>query len=539
MKYTPSYISFKTLAILIAFVLLLSSCKNSSIETTASNEPIIIEDSISESRISVARDDTILVNMPDAAVSYNPFGIKNEDMATLFSIVFEPAIRISSDGSFLPSIIESWAVDETGLTYTFSVRKGVSYHDIELGYVTANDLKQTIDMILSFEDGESIYSEYADSIEFSAVADEYTLIVKGKKQNRDVLCFMNFPVVPSSLYSQYELESTAIPIGTGPYKYELTDEKGALHFIKNESWWKTTPNIGTVIAVPTEDASSAIYQYQKGELNCIITSLINAKNLCNNTSTSVYMAPTNQFDCLIPNTGSSVLARKEIRQAIACVIDRKQLITNVLGGMGSIAETPLRINQGLINSEDTDDNTSHAEALLRAAGYTYLNGVYRDVSGIELNIELIYCENENISYRKRVASEIKEQLEEFGIKISIRELTAGELSSAIKNRNFDLALASFSLKKNNDIAFVFEEGYCAYTSDALKNTISAFNNSFSESTADAALVDIYSILSDELPIIGLYRKCSTMFIDDSYTGINSVSYLDMFANIAEWEYKTQ
>ena len=46
-----------------------------------------------------------------------------------------------------------------------------------------------------------------------------------------------------------------------------------------------------------------------------------------------------------------------------------------------------------------------------------------------------------------------------------------------------------------------------------------------------------NLLSDELPVIGLYRKCSAMFIRDHYHNIKNTNHLDMFTNIAEWEIK--
>jgi len=47
----------------------------------------------------------------------------------LYSNIFEGLTRFSSDGSVGPGLAESWEISEDGLTYTFTLRSGVKFHD--------------------------------------------------------------------------------------------------------------------------------------------------------------------------------------------------------------------------------------------------------------------------------------------------------------------------------------------------------------------------------------------------------------------------
>ena len=145
-----------------------------------------------------------------------------------------------------------------------------------------------------------------------------------------------------------------------------------------------------------------------------MTSLINAKNLCNDSSTTIFSPATNQFDCLIPNINSRHLEKKELRQALSAALDRKRIIMNVLGGMGTVSETPFLSDFAYFeNTDSMPESMSSAHDLMKKAGYTAYSGQYFNEIGSPLTLELIYSESEDIPYKKRIASEIVRQLKNW------------------------------------------------------------------------------------------------------------------------------
>ena len=540
MKFTISSTQFKRIfALICCFAVIVgSSCVSVPVSAPTATEMPVIEDSVLEKNTDTIDENTLYLNMPKTIDSLNPLGSKNETMRTLLSLIFEPAIRMNADGSFSSGLIESWKIDESGLMYTFSVRRGVSFHDSNYGYVRSSDFKEIIDLLTSEEGKDSPYAAYASAVDYANIIDEYTFTVKAKEKNLDLLCFMCFPVVPADLYLHYALDAKSAPIGTGPYRFVEFDAWGRMILNRNESWWKSTPNIETIIAEPVENDAEAIHRYQKNELNCILTSLINAKNLCNDSSTTIFSPATSQFDCLIPNINSKNLAKKETRQAISAALDRKRIIMNVLGGMGTVCETPFLSDFAYLeNTDSMPENLDSAHDLMKKAGFTAYSGQYFNEIGTALSLDLIYSESEDIPYKKRIVSEIVRQMKNFGIVINPLEMSANNFASALKNGNFDLALASFNLKKNHDISFMFEDGYCRYTSDTLKDQLAFIKTLGINDDLTKAFSALNVLLSDELPMIGLYRKCSAMFIRDHYQNIQNTNHYDMFANIADWTSK--
>ena len=65
----------------------------------------------------------------------------------LYSNVFEGLTRFMADGSVVPGLAESWEISDDGLTYTFTLRSGVTFHDGTT--MDAEDVKFSLDRILA------------------------------------------------------------------------------------------------------------------------------------------------------------------------------------------------------------------------------------------------------------------------------------------------------------------------------------------------------------------------------------------------------
>src|SRR5688572_30760413 len=62
----------------------------------------------------------------------NPFTGTTIAISNILNNVYDGLIGLDADtGEFTPALAESWEVSEDGLTYTFHLRQGVMFHDIE------------------------------------------------------------------------------------------------------------------------------------------------------------------------------------------------------------------------------------------------------------------------------------------------------------------------------------------------------------------------------------------------------------------------
>jgi len=64
-----------------------------------------------------------------APARVNPlFAPLNDTDADIASVVFSGLTRLGSDGQVLPDLAESWDISDDGLTYTFHLKRDVTWH---------------------------------------------------------------------------------------------------------------------------------------------------------------------------------------------------------------------------------------------------------------------------------------------------------------------------------------------------------------------------------------------------------------------------
>ena len=155
MKCTNSYITWikRAAAAAMAAVLMLSAtaCAEEDALSAVASVPVAKELEMNEEAVAsgtVTEDKGVLTfAMKKPVDSFFPLGEMDEDLSNVFSMIFEPAVRVSAAAKFEPSIVESWETSSDGTTYTFKVRDGVAFHG-DNGTVTAADLAYALNWIL-------------------------------------------------------------------------------------------------------------------------------------------------------------------------------------------------------------------------------------------------------------------------------------------------------------------------------------------------------------------------------------------------------
>ncbi|MEP0143177.1 ABC transporter substrate-binding protein, partial [Tateyamaria sp.] len=136
--------------------------------------------------------------------------------SVLYSNVFEGLTRFVGDGSVVPGLAESWEISDDGLTYTFSLREGVTFHDGTT--MDAEDVKFTLDRILDEESANAQKALYA-AISGVEVVDPSTVRVTLSEPNGNMLFNLAWGdaviVAPESIENIKQQ-----PIGTGPFKFD-------------------------------------------------------------------------------------------------------------------------------------------------------------------------------------------------------------------------------------------------------------------------------------------------------------------------------
>ncbi len=469
---------------------------------------------------NISADDTVI----------NPYILKDQSTVCFLSLVFEPALIYNDDGSFSPSIIKSWKYDPAERTYDLTVQKGIFFHDDTYGPVTSSDIEEIIKYL---KRSDSVYSEYSDSVLDIKKEDDYRLKIKVKENNQDLLFLLRFPVVPKELLMGETGSETPVTIGTGPYTVEGFAENGDLILKRSDNWWKGRSGFEYVTGVPVKNEAEAIKLFQEDEIDCLMTGMVNAMNFCGGNNVRTYSASTSFFDCLVPNLFSPTMKNKSLIKALYYSIDRKRIIKQGLGNMGFPAGVPISSSLAYLNeSSFTFFDTALAQRYFQEAGYTYFENYYRDSSGRPLQLNILYSESADTRYRSKVLYELKNSLAELGIYVSFTKVAPDALIDSMKNPNYDLCFMSFNLKSNNDISFIFENGYCETDDEVLMETVRSLRTT---TDVQKGFAKLYEELQNDVPVIGLYFRSYSLFVSRKMTGVGSVKYPYLFSDIANWK----
>jgi peptide/nickel transport system substrate-binding protein len=175
----------------------------------------------------------------NVAIDSSPAGLDPHLITAFNSVIivqnniYEGLTHINSDLSVGPGLAESWDVSSDGLTYTFNLAKGVSFHDGST--MDANDVKSSIMRVQSEDVASPLASRVSPIVDMNVV-NSSTIELKLNEPFAAILSSLaGIAIVPSEYENDIDtLQQT--PIGTGPFKFEEWQPNSHIQMSKNENY---------------------------------------------------------------------------------------------------------------------------------------------------------------------------------------------------------------------------------------------------------------------------------------------------------------
>ncbi len=252
----------------------------------------------------------------------------------------------------VPGLAESWEVSEDGLTYTFTLREGVLFQEVEgVEYenreLSAEDVVWSWTRYLTEDTSISEHPEYlsavagaeaylageAESVSGLNVVDDTTLEVTLAQPNHRFLAdLINAYVVPEEALEGLGEELSNRPVGTGPFMLERWNRDDQLILVKNPDYWEAgLPHLDSVRFLNVPEASTGLLQYREGELDLLLDiPSAQMESVRQEFADEFYEAPgLNVRYWGFKMTGEPFGSNPTLRQALNYAVDR-ELIWNVL-----------------------------------------------------------------------------------------------------------------------------------------------------------------------------------------------------------------
>lgn len=349
--------------------------------------------------------------------------------SVLYSNVFEGLTRFMGDGSVVPGLAESWEVSEDGLTYTFKLHSGVTFHDGTT--MDAEDVKFSLDRI-GTEDSANAQKALFSAISEVTVIDPMTVEIKLSEPNGNMLFNLAWGdaviVAPESIDNIKQL-----PIGTGAFKFTSWTQGDNIMIEKNPNYWGAPAALEKATFKFISDPTAAFASMMAEDVDVFVG----------------FPAPENlpqfeadpRFQVLVGSTeGETILAMNNkqapfdnvmVRQAVTHAINRQAIIDGAMFGYGTPIGThfaphnPAYVDETAMSAFDPEKS----KALLAEAGFP---------DGFETTLDL-----PPPSYARRGGEIIAAQLADVGITAKINNVEWAQwLETVFKGKNFGLTIIS-------------------------------------------------------------------------------------------------
>lgn len=317
---------------------------------------------------TAAGDDTFTAVMltgyttpPDPDVNYDGPGlniIENtyEGLVAYADGVEEPTI--------VPELAEEWTVSDDGLTYTFTLRPDVTFHDgtaLTSEAVAASfERRTTVDAGPAYMVGDVVSVETPDDL---------TAVVTLAAPNAAFLDYLASPfgvklISPTVLEEQAGDDAaqtylTTHDAGTGPYELTAVETGERYELTAYDGYWGDAPAIPSVEIQVAENASAAQLQLERGEIDAILGNLnkTSFESFADSDEVTTSTFPNFTTQMVYVNPGSSWLPDAAAREALFAGIDKESVVAEAMGSLE--VPTDQLFPQGMVDAGIDDQGIAY------------------------------------------------------------------------------------------------------------------------------------------------------------------------------------
>lgn len=314
----------------------------------------------------------------------NPAVVASNGVFFISSKIVEPlaeADYAAADG-LAPRLALSWAGSTDGLSVTFKLREGVTWHDGKP--FTSADV--AFSALKLWKEKQNLGRVVFKDLETVETPDATTAILKFAKPTPFQLIRNALPaltsVVPKHIYEQGEIDDNAAntaPVGTGPFTFAEHKPGEYYRLARNPTYWnKDQPPLDEIVYRVLPDRAAAAGALEADEIQLAAFSMVPLADLDRISKvdgievvTKGYEALTYQLVVEI-NHRRKELADLKVRQAIAHAIDKDFVVKTIFLGHATAATGPVPRNDKQFYTSDVPTyafDVAKANALLDEAGY--------------------------------------------------------------------------------------------------------------------------------------------------------------------------
>lgn len=467
--------------------------------------------------------------------TFNPILSNNRNVQEITKIIYDPLVTLDENYKLEYCLAEEIAKTEDA-SYLVKIKKGILWEDGS--NFTANDVWFTIDKI---KNANTIYSDSLRDVIGVDVIDSTTLRIDLSGPADFFEYNLTFPIMCAKYYENEDFYSTdRVAIGTGMFKVSEYSSN-VIKLVPNSYYWNN-PNkkpMATEISINLYGSIGEAYSaFKNGEIDVLSIKANNIEDYIGTLGYRKLEYKAREYDFLALNTESPILSDVNVRKALSLIIDRNNIMATCFETGGYV---PSNFSLDMGNWLYTQDLTipsdeSRASEILNIGGWEKTgNSWQKRVDGRTERLNLSITVNTSNEKRVKVAENIKEQLERFGIPVTIRYLSADRFSDAAQNRNYDILLTGIRLGFSPNVNTFFGNYNLAnYYNEEVSEILNIVSNTSNDDTLHEKYERLFDIYLNEVPYIGLYRDTDIVVYNQNLVSNMTPNCFNIYHNIDKW-----
>jgi oligopeptide transport system substrate-binding protein len=347
-------------------------------------------------------------------VTLDPARIRDVYSLTVVHQLFDGLVQFDQTLTIAPALAEFWKASRDGLTWTFTLRRGVKFHHGR--EVTADDVIYSLtrlidpqmqsgaaDLFLNIRGAPEFRQGKTKEISGLAAPDPYTVqvtLIEAPVPFVSVLGVGHAKIVPRDVVEQLGDGFGTRPVGTGPFRFVRWERGQEIVLAANAGYFDGSPRLARVVyrIFPGGPREAVFREFQGGGLEDAPVPSKDYRQVIASQKYHYVRRPQFSLRHYGLNTRVKPLDDRRVRQALIHAIDREAIVDEVFLGRFVLARGILPPGTQGFNPKlkgPTHDPAKARELLLQA-GYPRGRGLPPIVFWASARDEDVLREHERI-----------------------------------------------------------------------------------------------------------------------------------------------
>lgn len=448
-------------------------------------------------------------------------------------LLYNGLVKYDKDYNIVGDLAKSWEISPDELSITFHLRKDVRWHDGK--EFTAHDVLFTYRFMIDPKTPTPYAGDFL-LVKKAEVLNRYAFKVSYEKPFAPALISWGMWILPQHLLEGKDVRKSPLnrnPVGTGPYLFRQWKTGEKIELEANPNYFEGRPYVQKVLYRIIPDSATLFLELKAGGVDW---SGLSPMQYQRQTDTGEFRRKFRKYKYLASgytylgfNLKDPRFQDKRVRQALACAVDKEEIIKVVLLGHGVEATGPYKPDTWVYNPhvKRYPYDPERARELLAEAGWKDGDGdgiVEKDGQPFRFAI----LTNQGNEERKMTAEIIQKRLERIGVKVEIRIAEwASFINFFIKNRRFETVLLGWSTGQDPDLYEIWhssktlpdEFNFISYQDPKVDGLIEEGRHTFDRKRRKACYDRIQGILAEDVPYLFLYTPFSLPVIHARFKGV--------------------